>query len=91
MKLRLFYVIAWLPLALLLGVQSYARQFDGWGRWAAAPLFLLPVILSAASVVIGVAICRREAAAGRVLAPIATATLAAAIPALWFVVRVLAT
>ena len=91
MKLRWFYVIAWLPLALLLGVQFYARQFDGWGRWAAAPLFLLPVILSAVCVVIGVAMCRREAAAGRALAAIATATLVAAIPALWFVVRVLAT
>lgn len=90
MRLRLFYTIAWLPLALLLGVQFYARQFDGWGRWAAAPLFLLPVILSAVLVTIGVAICRREAAAGRALAAVATATLAAAIPALWFAVRVFA-
>jgi hypothetical protein len=87
---RVFCAIAWLPLALLLGVQFYARQFDGWGRWAAAPLFLLPVMLSAVLVMFGIAICRREAAAGRALAATATATLAAAIPALWFVVRVLA-
>lgn len=90
MKPRWFYVIAWLPIAALLGVQLYARQFEGWGQWAIAPLFLLPVILSVVLVIIGIAICRREAGAGRALAAPATATLAAAIPALWFVVRVLA-
>jgi len=90
MKLRWFYVIAWLPLALLIGVQLYARQFDAWGRWASAPLFLLPVILSAVLGIVGIVICRREAGTGRGLAAAATATLAAAIPALWFLTRVLA-
>lgn len=90
MKPRLFYAIAWLPLALLFGAQLYAREFDGWGRWAAAPLFLLPVSLSVVLAMTGIAICRREASAGRALAAVATATLAAATPALWFMLRVLA-
>jgi hypothetical protein len=90
MKPRWFYAIAWLPLVVLLGVQLYARQFEGWGQWAIAPLFLLPVILSVVLFLVGIALCRREARAGRALAATATATLAAAIPALWFVVRVLA-
>ena len=89
-KPRLFCVIAWLLLAFLLGLQLYARQFDGWGRWVMAPLFLLPVIASAALVVIGIAICRREASAGQALAATATATLGAAVPALWFLAQVLA-
>jgi len=90
MKPRTFFMIAWLPLALLVGVQLYASQLEGWGRWAAAPLFLVPVILSVILGTIGVSVCRREARAGRSLATVAGATLAAAIPALWFLARVLA-
>ena len=87
---RVFLAIACLPLLLLLAVQFYAGQFEGWGRWAAAPLFLVPVILSVILVAIGVSICRREARAGRSLGLVASATLAAAIPMLWFLARVLA-
>ncbi len=90
MKPRLFAAIAWPPLALLLGLQFYASHFEGWGRWAAAPLFLVPLILSVILVAIGIAICRREAREGRSLALPASATLASAIPALWFLARVLA-
>jgi len=89
MKPRVFMAIAWLPLAVLLGVQLYSREFDGWGRWAVAPLFLLPVIASAAFAVTGIAICRREAGASRSLTVAATATLVAAIPALWLLARAL--
>ena len=86
---RTFFVVAWLPLALLLGLQFYARQFEGWGRWAAAPLFLVPLILSVILVGIGIGVCRREAREGRSLALPASATLASAIPTLWFLARVL--
>jgi hypothetical protein len=89
MKPRLFVAIAWLPLALLVGLQFYAQQFEGWGRWAAAPLFLVPLVLSAILVVIGVGVCRREVREGRSLALPASATVASAIPALWFLARVL--
>ena len=27
-------------------MEFYAREFEGWGAWAAAPLFLLPFFLS---------------------------------------------
>lgn len=80
--------IAGLPLVFLVAVQLYAREFDGWRRWSAAPIFLLPVIASGVVTAMGIAICRREAGAGRSLAPVAGATLAAAIPALWFLARV---
>ena len=86
---RTFFVIAWLPLALLLGLQLYAQQFEGWGRWAAAPLFLVPLVLSVILVGIGIGVCRREARDGRSLMLPASATLAAAIPALWFLARLL--
>lgn len=89
MKPRTFLAIAWIPLALLVGVHLYSHEFDGWGRWAAAPLFLLPVMVSAALAIIGIAICRREAGAGRSLTLAATATFAAAVPALWFLARAL--
>lgn len=90
MKPNTLFTIAWVPLALLLGAQFYASQFEGWGRWATAPLFLLPLILSAIFVAIGISVCRREAQEGRSLALPASATLASAIPALWFLARVLA-
>ena len=90
MKPRVFLAIACLPLLLLLAVQFYAGEFEGWGRWAAAPLFLVPVILSAILVAVGIGVCRREAGAGRALGLVAGATLAAAIPMLWFLARLLA-
>jgi len=90
MKPRTFMAVAWLPLLFLLGLQFYSSQFEGWGRWAAAPLFLVPVILSVILVAIGVSVCRREARAGRRLGLVASATLAAAIPMLWFLARALA-
>jgi hypothetical protein len=90
MRPRTFFIIAWLPLALLLGLQFYARHFEGWGRWAVAPLFLAPLILSVILVAIGISVCRREAREGRSVALPASATLASAIPALWFLARALA-
>jgi len=90
MRPKWFWAIAWLPLGLLVGVQLYAQQFDDWGRWATAPLFLGPVVLSVVWSAMGIVICRREAREGQPLAATATATLAAAIPVFWFVARLLA-
>ena len=90
MTLRLYIVIAWIPFALLLGVQFYTHQFEGWGQWSAAPLFLLPVVLSLALTVMGIAICFRIALERRPLVAAAMATLTAAIPALWFLARLIA-
>jgi len=90
MGLRTFILIAWVPLAVLIGLQFYALKFESWGLWSTAPLFLVPVVLSLVFTVIGLAICYRIALERRPLTPAATATLTAAIPALWFVARVLA-
>ena len=35
-----------LPLLAFWGLSIYVRQFEGWGRWAAAQMFLIPIIFS---------------------------------------------
>lgn len=48
MKLRDFLVrTSWLPLVTFFLASLYIERFDGWGRWAAAPLMLPAVLLSA--------------------------------------------
>ena len=36
----------WIPVASLVAIEVYASGFDGWGAWAMAPLFLVPLVLS---------------------------------------------
>jgi hypothetical protein len=86
---RLFRTISWIPLALALAIQLYARGFEGWGRMATAPLFLLPVILSLALLPVGIRLCRSESKAGAPVRPTAIATIFASVPALWFIARAL--
>lgn len=43
---RVFIAISWIPLALFVATSVYVRQFDGWGAWAAAPLFIPPLAIS---------------------------------------------
>ena len=45
-KQTLSVIIAISPLATLIGIELYIRNFDGWGDWAAAPLLLIPMVLS---------------------------------------------
>lgn len=86
---RLFRLISWLPLGVLIAIQLYSRDFEGWGRWATAPLFLMPVILSLALIPVGVRLCRSESKSGSPIRPTALATLLASVPALWFIARAL--
>jgi hypothetical protein len=79
---------AWLPLATLVGVTFYARRFDGWGSWATAPLFLLPVALSAVLLLIGAFKLRSEQASGQVRRSTLAACALGAAPLLWFLSRV---
>jgi hypothetical protein len=79
--------LCWLPLASLLGIELYIRNFDGWGAWASAPLLLVPAIVSLPIVILGFSEC---AAAMRARAPLfATVlfTLVSAIPLVWLGVR----
>lgn len=77
----------WVPLASVLGIELYIRNFDGWGAWASAPLLLVPAIISLPVVILGLSEC---VAATRTRAPRLEAflwTLVAAVPIVWLGVR----
>jgi len=86
---RFYRALSWLPLAALLAGFAYVDRYDGWGRWAAAPLLLVPVFLSALMALFGAVVCRREADAGGVTKLTALAAALAAIPLIWFMIRAL--
>jgi len=78
---------AWIPLACLVGVRLYVRRFDGWGAWSAAPLFLLPVLLSGAFFLVSAFELRAERAAGGLRRGTLLACVLGAVPLLWFLWR----
>jgi len=77
----------WVPLILLGLTELYVRGFDGWGAWAAAPLLLVPAVISLVIVTWGVLECLRELRDGRLSQAAALYTLIAALPLLWLLVR----
>jgi hypothetical protein len=77
----------WLPAASLAGVEVYARGFDGWGAWAAAPLFLLPFLLSLAVGAAGLIQCFSEKRAGELRASTVVYTVIAILPIAWLLMR----
>jgi hypothetical protein len=72
---------------LLIAVEVYASNFDGWGAWATAPLFLVPLVLSLGIAAAGVLQCVREFRAGFLRGSSVLLTLVAAAPFLWLLVR----
>jgi hypothetical protein len=86
---RLFELAAPLPIALWLLVSWYVRRYDGWGAWAAAPLFVPVLALSAIMGVSGAVFWYRERRAGGSGVRMLTATLAAGSISLWFLVKAL--
>lgn len=52
--MTLFRWVSWIPAAVWISMRMVVEQYDGWGRWAAAPLLLVPVAVSA--VFVGVAL-----------------------------------
>ncbi|MDJ0817765.1 MAG: hypothetical protein QNJ58_16255 [Desulfobacterales bacterium] len=48
-------ITCWIPIVLWLVLNAYVTQFDGWGRWAAAPVLLIPLFASAAFSLFGAA------------------------------------
>jgi hypothetical protein len=79
--------LCWLPLASLLAVELYIRDLDGWGAWAAAPLLLVPGLISLSIAILGLFDC---VAASRARAPIRAPlffTLVSALPLFWLGVR----
>lgn len=80
-----------LPLASLVVVEIYVAGYDGWGAWAAAPMLLLPALVSLPIVLWGLV----EIVGARRAGPPAEAsfaasirwTIIASIPLLWLAVR----
>ena len=79
--------LCWVPLASLVAIELYLRNFDGWGAWASAPLLLLPALVGLPFVAIGSSDFLAARRAGRPAGTAAVATLIAAFPVLWLSIR----
>jgi hypothetical protein len=75
------------PLASLLSIELYIRNFDGWGAWASAPLLLVPAIVSLPLAIFGLVDCVATARARAPLAGALLSTLVSALPLVWLSVR----
>jgi hypothetical protein len=84
---RFLKKLFWTPVACLLGVEIYARNFDGWSAWATAPLFLIPLALSGAIAGAGIVQCVLEHRAKVLRTSSIVFTGIAAAPLLWLLVR----
>lgn len=83
----IFRLASWIPVATFIAAQLYVDRFDGWGAWAAAPILLAPVAISAGYVGAGVLVVRRERDGGTVRATTWLALCLAAGPCLWLLWR----
>lgn len=79
--------LCWLPLASLLAVEVYVRNFDGWGAWAAAPLLLVPGLVSLPIAILGLFDCLAAVRAGAPISAALLPTLVSALPIFWLGVR----
>lgn len=84
---RSLALACWIPLASLIAVEIYALSFDGWGTWATAPLFLLPLILSLVIAVFGAVQCIVEARGEGLRGSSVVSTLIALLPLAWLLIR----
>jgi hypothetical protein len=84
-----WWILAALPLASWVAISAYASRFDGWGGWAAAPLFLIPIALGVVGALSGMLriVSFPSGSAGRRVAW--AQTLLASPPVLWFLWRLL--
>jgi len=87
----IFRWASWIPLATFVAAQRYVDQFDGWGAWAAAPILLAPVFVSAGYVLAGVLVLRTERDLGGVRPATYLALALAATPCLWLLWRLIVT
>jgi hypothetical protein len=77
----------WIPAACLALVEWQASGYEGWGAWAAAPMFLAPLGLGLAFTALGAWEAVREARSGGVRPSTLALTAVAAAPLLWLLVR----
>ncbi len=71
----------------MLAVEAYVSRFDGWGAWAAAPLFLVPVLISLGIIIPGIFDLVAEIRAGKINRATLLYRGIAALPFVWLGVR----
>jgi hypothetical protein len=79
--------ICWLPLLSLFVIEVYVRNFDGWGAWTAAPILILPGLISLTILIPALIACVAEVRAGTMKPMTFLYTLAAGLPIFWLGVR----
>ncbi len=62
-------------------------NFDGWGAWAAAPLLLIPALISFVVVIPALFDCVSDKRAGELRITTCAYTVIAGVPLLWLTVR----
>lgn len=86
---RIYVWTCWIPVAAFFLTKLALRRYEGWGAWAAAPLFLLPIILSASMLAVGIALAAQEHRAGLAIRWTVTAAALAGSVFAWFLLRAL--
>ncbi len=87
--MRAFWLLSWIPAATWMGMRAYLERYDGWGAWAAEPLLLVPVAVSAVFVGIGLILAGNSTSRGPVRGDW-IAIGVAALPLLWIALRLVA-
>jgi hypothetical protein len=78
----------WVPPALWAATLLYLRPYDGWGAWAAAPLLLPSLVMSAVWGILGVTLLGKAAIRDRRPdVPVLVATLLSGAAALYYTLR----
>ena len=86
--MKYFRFLCWVPVVAWLYARSVVDRYDGWGAWAAAPLLLLPVAVSALFVGVGLLVISRPGT-GRPVAWDWIAIGVSALPLLWIALRLI--
>jgi hypothetical protein len=86
---KAYCILSWIPLVLWIATEVYVSRFDGWGQWAAAPLLLAPLILSALFLLTGLAVRRNPGGDESSRTVVTVCTLLSGIPAILILARAL--
>ena len=81
---RVFLWTSPTPLVMHVVARWYVGRFDGWGAWAAAPLLLPGILLSAAMLLAGLVLWRSRRRAGRDPLLLAAVALAGSVFVFYF-------
>jgi len=86
-----FLWLSWIPLATFVAMRTYVGQFEGLGQWAAAPLLLIPVVLSAVFLLTGASLALQDVRRRGVQPTTWIALTVSSVPCLWLVWRLIVT